>query len=98
MIKEFGFRLAECLNQSIIGSHNVLGKSLYSFLYVLDACQGPSSKRWCVGLRSGINREETWSSEPSGLKSDYSHLLCTTLSLFYARYGLGTRPVWTWLG
>lgn len=69
MIKEFRFHhLVECtkprtcLNESIAGLHSVLGKSLCSFVYVLDACQGPSPKRWSDSTKKRGSTEETlWS-------------------------------------
>lgn len=60
-------------------------------VFIPDACQGPSPRSWSDRVRSGVNREETWSSEPSGLKLDYRHLSSATLSLFSCQIRSGDQ-------
>ena len=103
MTQEFGLHPVECtkplkcLNQedsrcTYVPQENPYVHSSVSLMPVRVPPLGVGLMR----VRSGVNREETWSSEPSGLKPDYSHPLCATLSLFSCQIWSGHQTCLEW--
>lgn len=74
---------------------------MYLFLYVLDACEGPSLRSWSDGGKRWDHREETWSTIWSKIRLQ-SSIVCYTEPLFMPdmvwepdlfRRGLGEKLV-----